>query len=292
MKPSKKAVIADIDNTLYNFVDFYGPAFRAMLHTVSRMTALPEQMLKQEFRTVYNRHGSLEYPYSIQEIDVITQRFQGEELERIIHSAWVAFGRSRKRRLLPYPEVRETLLWLKKNGYFLVAYTDAPCHQAWGRLHNLGLKSLFDLLLAWGPPGEEPPHDHSGRRKSRWYADDPRFSTKQRLELRIVNSSERKPNVEALRQLSVNLGLDPSTSWLIGDSREKDLMPARAVGLNDVWACYGLACQEANLNTVLELTPGSSRFAEAEESYTPSYVIKSFGDLRSIVPAVQIEMFP
>ena len=66
----RKLLITDLDNTLYNFIDFYAPAFRGMLHALSKKLNIDEDILKEEYRKVYSIRGSLEYAFSIQEIDL------------------------------------------------------------------------------------------------------------------------------------------------------------------------------------------------------------------------------
>ena len=122
----RAAVIVDVDNTLYNFVDYFAPAFRAMVHAIARVTRLPEDEIKASFREVYGRFRSLEYPYSVQKLSVLQDAVLSVNLDEVVHVARVAFGASRRRRLKPYSGVSETLQWLHSEGYFLTAYTDGP----------------------------------------------------------------------------------------------------------------------------------------------------------------------
>src|SRR5215213_7099335 len=102
----RPSVITDIDNTLYNFVDFYGPAFRAMLHAISAKTILSEAVLTESFRTVYEKYQSLEYPFSIQELPALRElELPDDRLREVVHAARVAFGQSRNVRLKLYPGV-------------------------------------------------------------------------------------------------------------------------------------------------------------------------------------------
>ena len=56
-------LITDLDNTLYNFVDFFGPAFRAMVHALSKTYGLDEVELVDEFKEVFAHTGTIEFAF-------------------------------------------------------------------------------------------------------------------------------------------------------------------------------------------------------------------------------------
>ena len=97
----RPAIIFDIDNTLYNFVDFFGPAFRAMVHVISSNTGIPEVDIVTSFKRVYTNRGSLEYRYSVQELDVLAD-YNKAEKDELLRTAIVAFSKSRNLRLITY----------------------------------------------------------------------------------------------------------------------------------------------------------------------------------------------
>src|SRR5271165_4781048 len=98
----KTVLLTDLDNTIYNWVDFYAPCFRAMVHTVSDHTSLDEKVVVQQFRDVFEKFGSLEYPFSIQKLAVCSE-MPPPEIKKLVNAGTVAFGRTRRRRLKPYP---------------------------------------------------------------------------------------------------------------------------------------------------------------------------------------------
>lgn len=300
MAGKRRAVITDIDNTLYNFVDFFGPAFRALMHVLVLRTGLSEPELLDGFRTVYAKYQSLEYPYSIQELEVLKKAgLTQEELTNTIHAANVAFGRSRHLRLHPYEGVKSTLAWLKKQGYFLIAYTDGPAGHSRRRLFNLGIEPYFDLLIAWGPtrPDGPLPFDLTDKNIQRWFVDvDRHHSVSKHFPIRYVAPIDRKPNPNLLGTLANELGIDCRHSWLVGDSIAKDLVPARAAGLQDVFAQYGKKFDQKNWETLVRISPWHDSAVRNEvqpqQFFTPQYTIEQFSDLRDkkIVPEVQLSL--
>jgi FMN phosphatase YigB (HAD superfamily) len=296
MVSHRSAIIADIDNTLYNFVDFFGPAFRAMLHAISAKTGITEHRLTESFQTVYAKYQSLEYPFSVQELPILREQNLNEErLRDIVHAARVAFGQSRKNRLRLYPGVRETLVWLKQQGYILVAYSDGAYGHVERRLIRLGVGDLFSRIVAWGPRlGQlERPSDPISERIERWFVDaEPRMNLSQN---NYLGSQDLKPNPQLLRKLIQDLKLDVEHSWLIGDSQTKDLRPAQEVGLQDVWARYGRIFDPQNWETLVAISPWREPVIKTETTgiaeFAPTYIIDTFADLRNLVPTYQPSLF-
>src|SRR5262245_33864374 len=99
-------LILDLDNTLYNWVDFYAPSFRAMVHVLAKATGFGEDALYDDFKQVYKDKRSLEYAFSVQELSLLRDR-PTEEMDRLIALAKGAFSRVREAHLKPYPGVKE-----------------------------------------------------------------------------------------------------------------------------------------------------------------------------------------
>ena len=97
----KVLIITDLDNTLYNWVDYFAPSFRGMVHALSKKSGVEEDLLIQEFRHVYNRHRSIEYSFSVQELNVFKDK-SSEEIQELIKTAKGAFSRVRGKKLELY----------------------------------------------------------------------------------------------------------------------------------------------------------------------------------------------
>lgn len=64
-------LITDLDNTLYNWKDFFATALRASIHLLSRRTGVAEDDIYESFRELYAQRGTLEYYYFASDIKPI-----------------------------------------------------------------------------------------------------------------------------------------------------------------------------------------------------------------------------
>lgn len=285
-----RAVIFDIDNTLYNFVDFFAPAFRAMVHTLCFHTRLPESDIIDSFRTVYAKYRSLEYRFAVQELPAL-QQFDIDTREQLAHKAHVAFSGSRRKRLAPYDDVFQTLEWLRHRGYLVITYTDSPIYLARNRLIRLGLKSVVDLVVGWGPERSEidDPQAHDGRP---WFVDYALGSEEPAL--LPVKGEERKPCETVLHRVVDLFNLAPSESYAVGDSLLKDLAPARRLGFVDIWAEYGRVFEQKNWDTLLRVSPWHETVIRSEErpaAFTPAITLSGIREMRTVIRPPQTSLF-
>ncbi len=141
-------LLTDLDNTLYDWVAFFAPSFRAMVHALARELTVEEDVLYADFKDVYMRVGTLEFQHAVQNLKLV-EGVTPLRLSRLVHIATVAFARARKRNLLPYPGVAETLNHFKTCHTSIIGVTNAPLGRGVGRLKHLGLWRYFDGLVGW-----------------------------------------------------------------------------------------------------------------------------------------------
>ena len=109
--PSLRAVVTDLDNTLYPWVDYVVPSLEAMVDSLVATTGLPRIRIVQSLKAVYSKFESNEYPFAIQESEL----FKPYEADfdsfnaLVVDPARRAFKAARDRYLHPYPGVKETL---------------------------------------------------------------------------------------------------------------------------------------------------------------------------------------
>lgn len=272
-----RILLTDLDNTLFNWVDFFAPSFRAMVHALSHSTGVAEDLLYDQFKAVYSRHATLEYQLAMQELPVI-QSLTPEQRERALRAGFVAFSGTRRNRLREYEGVTSTLQWLVQEHVRVVALTNSPIWASVARLRNLGIESLFDAIAGWGSaPGSR------------------------RVQTRIPNvvelaEDQLKPSLDAFEAA---LGALPGYSrsakvWVLGDSLSKDLAPAVRLGATTIWAKYGQAVNPDNYATLLRITYWSDakiKTTYSRESFQPDHAIDGIGELRRIIPLVQRTLF-
>jgi FMN phosphatase YigB (HAD superfamily) len=281
----KRLLLSDIDNTLFNWVDYFGPSFRSMIHALARQSEFSESTLIGGFRDLYERYGTTEYSFIIQQLPLFSQHSSSDR-DALVHLATVAFGRTRRKYLQPYAGVVETLRWCRDEGYALVAITNAPMYAARSKLHRLGLSALFDGIVAW--QGNDMPEDELSVRyggkggRHGYMAEWP------------VELSERKPSTAPFVRAINEAGVDADSTWVVGDSVASDIEPALKLGARPFWARYGLTFDRRNLQTVTEVTPGGRKAVEKayEKRRLPGVTeLAEFSELRDHLPASRMALF-
>lgn len=233
--PRLRAVVTDLDNTLYPWVDYVVPSLEAMVDSLCATTGLPRIRIVQALKAVYTKYGSNEYPFAIQESDLFAPyRSDFDSFnELVIWPAARAFKAARERYLRPYPGVPETLQALRARGLKLLGLTDAPRNAAELRLKWLGLDGHFDALYTL--PGYPLP-EHVDSRIRRKEAEG-----HYRARTRVVElpREAEKPSPVGLLRILADLGLAGAEVLVVGDNLRKDMGVAEACGAVGVWAEYG-----------------------------------------------------
>ena len=69
MKPTIELLITDLDNTLYDWFDFWYHSFTAMLDQIVAISGIPREKLEPEIKKIYEKHGTSEYSFLIEELE-------------------------------------------------------------------------------------------------------------------------------------------------------------------------------------------------------------------------------
>jgi phosphoglycolate phosphatase len=233
--PRLRAVVTDLDNTLYPWVDYVVPCLEAMVASLVSTTGLPRIKIVQSLKAVYTKYESNEYPFAIQESELFApyERDPDSFIQLVVEPARRAFRDARERYLRPYPGVPEALEAIRRRGLALVALTDAPRNAAELRLKWLKLDQHFDAIYTLpGYPLPEHVHPDIRRRQDAGHY---------RARTRVVElpREAEKPSPEGLRRVLADLELSGREVLYVGDNVVKDLEVARACGALGVWAEYG-----------------------------------------------------
>ena len=233
--PRYRAVVTDLDNTLYPWVDYIIPSLEAMVASLVATTGLPRVRIVQALKAVYSKYESNEYPFAIQESGI----FEPYEADfdsfnaLVLRPAREAFRWARDKYLRPYPGVRETLDALRARGLKVVGLTDAPRNAAALRLKHLKLDAHFDALYTL--PGYPLPEnvDPEIRRKEE--------AGHYRSKMPVVElpHEAEKPSSAGLERILEDFGLSGREVLYVGDNVKKDMPVAEACGASGVWAEYG-----------------------------------------------------
>jgi FMN phosphatase YigB (HAD superfamily) len=263
-------LITDLDNTLYNWIDFFGPSFRAMLSSVDRSTRYGETRLYGQFREIYKYHKDPEYWRAPYELEAL-KSFGWDHQQKIATGALAAFSRTRRRHLKTYAGVIPTLAYLKNRDVTIVGVSNAPVREVLFRARYLGLCQYLDALIAWRGVNElDCQHAH-------------KIATRWEIDLHTLPDAARKPDAKAYElALDVHQNYGRADVFVVGDSMQTDLLPAREIGACAIWARYGHEFSTDNFSTVAGLSFWSeSKLAAtyASNSLSPDIVLEEFQEL-------------
>lgn len=194
-----KAVLFDMDNTLFDFIAVKLIACREILSYLGEgdkhLTKDPAELFRYFLRGTHGFEDHENIRDYMQERKLFTAQAYRQCCE--------IYDREKLQNLELYPGVRDTLEELKKLGLRLAVITDADRHHAHARLTRVGLFDFFELLVSADITGTKKP--------------DP---------------------AHFLFALDA-LGLRPEESLVVGDSIKRDIAPARRLGLKTAYASYG-----------------------------------------------------
>ena len=92
----KTALITDLDNTLFDWVDLWHKCFSAMLAEIIRISGLPRETLIPEIRAVHQKHGTSEYAFLIEELPSLKPILKGRPATEVFGPAIKAYRRERR----------------------------------------------------------------------------------------------------------------------------------------------------------------------------------------------------
>jgi len=251
LKPQIRLLVSDLDNTLYDWVSFFVPAFYEMLVTASSVLNIPTEQLLMESRVVNRRFGTAERPFALLELPSVKERLVGLNLDDQklqLNDAFHAFNRVRKQTLRLYPGVLDTFETITHSGTLLVAHTDAHVHNAMFRIKALGLRRLISRLYA---PLSELDSEERGTEYGTFVS--------------ALPARHRKPNPRVLLDICADFDVLPDETLYIGDSIAKDIQMAKAAGVHSALAQYGAQHSPVLWDKLVRITHWSEEDANREK---------------------------
>lgn len=196
-----KALLFDLDNTLFDFMRYKTECCKAALKAMKKAgLKINEKKGMKILFDVYKEHG-IEYEQIFQKFLEKVGKNQKVDYD-ILAKGILAYRKRRQELLKPYPGVEKTLKMLKKK-HKLAVITDAPRVNAWLRLTSMKLDRYFDAVVTAADV----------RKKKTFEA----------------------PFKAALKKLKVK----PEEAIMVGDRPERDIIPAKKLGMKTVFARYG-----------------------------------------------------
>jgi len=201
----KKALITDVDNTLFDWVDVWYRSFTAMLKKIVEITGIPEDELYFPISMVHQKYGTSEYSFLLEELPILRARYGARVIDELA-PAIDAFRGARRDALRLYPGVMPSLEKLKADGIIIVSYTESTSFNVNYRFRKLKLDTVVDYL--YSPPDHFIPYDDvTSLRKY-----PPEFYLLKHTVHRHTPQGEKKPNPHIL---SCILRVCPETSCRI-----------------------------------------------------------------------------
>lgn len=268
-----KLLITDLDDTLYNWLDFFVPSFYSMADEVSKISGINIDVLLDEYRAKHQEYGSVEYPFVTLHLPSITEKYSTcseDELKTIFSEAFHKFNSERKKRLQLFDGVFETLKELFDKGIIIIGYTESSQENGYYRLKKLEIDSFFKHVYAT---------------KSSF------INTDYSIDTKVKSISSKKPDKDVLIEICKKEGCDVSEAIYLGDSLTKDILMAQKAGITSVWANYPKTKNDYYKKLVKISSWTESDFTREQElkrywennNLTPNYTISHFDELLRIV---------
>lgn len=135
-----KAMIFDVDNTLYDVKQYFSGAFAAISEYLSSKYNISKNDLYGRLLKLWEEKTSM-YPHLL---DDLVRAFNIDENEV---RAIVKIFNEHNEKLKPYSDVIPTLQELKKRRYQLGIITDGDVKRQKRKIESLGLKHFFDVII-------------------------------------------------------------------------------------------------------------------------------------------------
>lgn len=261
-----KAILLDLDNTLYDWVAYFAPALRGMCRTLSEMTGVASSILFDEYKAVFKVHGTIEYSFALQELPSLLARHPSDSAAELVaryRPVVDVFQHRRRAFLRPYPGVLNGLAMLRGAGFQVFGVTDSRRFQAENRLRQLGIDRLIDGLFSvsdhWVPDAETVAIIR--RQPSEYY-------TSHIERISLLPAGLRKPAPEVLQFVQRSLNLEAEACMYVGDSLAKDIAMAQLAGVYDCWAEYGSRVSPVDFSALVRVTDWPN--AAVQEALHPS----------------------
>lgn len=201
-----RAVICDLDGTLYDYDAAHASAFRALYRHVRELFGgVTEEafasdhaaaMEVQRARTGGDRAAVHERLIRYQ-IMLEARGIPIRHAPDMVRAYWSAFLETMR----PFPGAREAVLGLKADGLLIGVGTNMTAWYQYEKLRRLDLLDALDLIVTSEECGAE------------------------------------KPDGRLFHLCAEKAGCAPGACVFVGDDRERDALGARAAGMVPVWLC-------------------------------------------------------
>ena len=276
MRKKKTAIITDLDNTLFDWVDLWLTCFSSMLEGIINISGIPKEILVPEIRAIHQKHGTSEYSFLIEEIPSLKPILKGRPATEVFAAPIASYQQLRRQHLRLYSTVAETLLQIKGRGSRIIGYTESMAFYSNYRVRRLGLDGVLDHVFC--------PEDHV--LPENLSPEDVRKYPTRHYEFKYTRQhytpkGSTKPDPEVIDAIVENLELAREDCVYVGDNLMKDVAMALKSDIDDVWAKYGQAHKREEYRLLQEVTHWTEEQVQQEQrvevrvNVTPSYTLET-----------------
>lgn len=211
----KKILITDLDDTLYDWIGFFIPAFYGLVDEIASITGISKDVLLAEYKKKHQYYGSVEYPFVTLTLPSIQKKYSSlcdDEIKKVLNEAFHKFNSIRKQKLKLYEGVQDTLQKLKEHNISIVGFTESSPENGFYRLKRLGVSDYF----------------------SRVYTSTTKYQAPYPLDEKIRMVETKKPDKKVLLEICQLEGYDKTEAIYIGDSLTKDIYMANMAGVTSI----------------------------------------------------------
>ena len=265
-----KLLITDVDNTLFDWQDFWFETFSAMSSRTIEIAGVDPDRFYRECSAIHQKYGTSEYSQLLQELPCLREKYAGDVLAHM-QPAIEAFREARQRTLNLFPGVARGLTALRAAGVIIAAFTESLAFYSNYRFRKLGLDGLVDFL--YSPPDHEMPIEPEKIRKY----DADTYRLKHTIH-RFTPMGEYKPSRDILDSILRDLGVDKADTFYLGDNLLKDVFMAQQAGVIDLWAKYGAAqARQEQYDLLKRVTHWTTEMVEREKAaMRPGAVVPTY----------------
>jgi FMN phosphatase YigB (HAD superfamily) len=257
---TKTALITDLDNTLFDWMELWLRCFSTMLEKIVEISGVAKEKLIPEIAALHQKHGTSEYSLLIDELPSLKELLAGRPATEIFSAAIEAYREQRRVSLRLYPTVAETLLKIKGRGARIIGYTESMAFYSNYRVRRLGLDGVLDYVFC--PVDHVLPAGVTAEDLRQYPAEHYEFRyTKQEF----TPKGSKKPDTDVLNAIIDDLGLKKAECVYVGDSLMKDVPMAIDCGVEDVWAKYGQAHKRPEYKLLQDVTHWTREEVEREQ---------------------------
>lgn len=96
----KRALVSDVDNTLFDWVGIWYRSFTAMMGEAARISGIPADNLYPSVKEIFQRHKTSEYAFVLEEIPEL-RKLYGDRIVGAMEPAIAAYRAAREASLVP-----------------------------------------------------------------------------------------------------------------------------------------------------------------------------------------------